>query len=200
MSADPLDRSSPVTTARLVRRELHSSRAIASVATSVLLILGCLVLLFEVVLKAVGDAPFLVDLEEAAAWIGGLPGGAPPSLLGAGSVLLAVVGALLLLLAVLPGRRARYTIPNERAAVVVDAEVVASSLARRARAAAGVAPEQVLVTVGRSSVEVRVQPTSGIPVDSEAVRAAVADDLRRAGVEPSPRITVVVSPTGVIGQ
>ncbi|MUK01576.1 hypothetical protein GM708_06325 [Vibrio cholerae] len=200
MSADPLDRSSPESTARFVRRELHSSRAIASVTTGVLLILVCLVLLFEVVLKAVGDEPFLLDVEAAARWAGDLPGGAPASLLGAGSVLLFVVGALLLLLAVLPGRRARYTIPNERAAVVVDAEVVASSLARRARIAAGVAPEQVLVTVGRSSVEVRVRPTSGIPVDPGAVRAAVADDLRRSGVEPSPRISVVVSPSGVIGQ
>lgn len=200
MTDDPLDRSTGAGTARLVRREMHSSRAVPSVVTAVVLILACLVLLFEAVLNAVGDRPFLVDLEAAAARVGALPAGVPASLLGAGSFLLLVLGLLLLLLALAPGRRARYTIPNARAAVVVDAEVVASSLARRARTAAGVAPEQVLVTVGRSSVTVQIRPTSGMPVDAEAVRAAVADDLRRAGVEPAPRISVVVAETGVIGQ
>lgn len=200
MTDDPLDRSTAAGTARLVRREMHSSRAVPSVVTAVVLVLVCLVLLFEAVLQAVGDRPFLVDLDAAAAWVGAVPAGVPASLLGACSFLLLVLGLLLLLLALLPGRRARYTIPNGRAAVVVDAEVVASSLARRARAAAGVAPEQVLVTVGRSSVTVQIRPTSGMPVDADAVRAAVADDLRRSGVEPAPRISVVVADTGVIGQ
>ncbi|WP_394251104.1 DUF6286 domain-containing protein [Arthrobacter pityocampae] len=200
MSVDLSDRSTPSSTARLVRRELHSSRAAASVVTAAVLIVGCLVLLFEAVLQAVGDEPFLLDLDAVAAWLGALPAGVPASLLGAGSVLLLVVGLLLVLLAVLPGRRARYAIPDGRAAVVVDAEVVASSLARRARIAAGVGAEQVLVTVGRTSVRVQVRPTSGIPVDADAVRTAVADDLHRSGVTPEPRIAVVVTDSGVIGQ
>jgi hypothetical protein len=200
VSPDPLDRSTPASTARLVRRELYSSRAVASVVTGALLIVACLVLLFEAILKGVGDKPFLIDVEAAAARIGALPGAVPASLLGTGSVLLLVLGALLLLLAVLPGRRARYTIPDGRAAVVVDAEVVASSLARRARVAAGVAPEQVLVTISRASVQVQVRPTSGVPVDADAVRTAVADDLRLSSIEPAPRITVVVAESGVIGQ
>lgn len=200
MSLDLPDHSTPSSTARLVRRELHSSRAAASMVTAVALIVGCLVLLFEAVLQAVGDEPFLLDLDAAAAWLGALPGGVPASLLGAGSLLLLVVGLLLVLLAVLPGRRARYAIPDGRAAVVVDAEVVASSLARRARIAAGVGAEQVLVTVGRTAVRVQVRPTSGIPVDADAVRTAVADDLHRSGVTPEPRIAVVVTDSGVIGQ
>ncbi|MHA7283006.1 DUF6286 domain-containing protein [Arthrobacter sp. TMS2-4] len=200
MSIDLPDRTTPPTTARLVRRELHSSRATASVVTAILLIGGCLVLLLEAVLRAVGDEPFLLDLDAAAAWFGALPGGVPASLLGAGSVVLLVSGLLLILLAVLPGRRTRYAIPDDRAAVVVDAEVVASSLARRARIAAGVGPEQVLVTVGRTVVRVQVRPTSGIPVDADAVRRAVADDLHRSGVSPEPRIAVDVTDTGVIGQ
>lgn len=200
MNTDHLGPSTPESTARLVRRELHSSRAVASVVTGIVLIGGCLLLLFETILKAVGDEPFLLDVEAAAALLGRLPEGVPASLLGAGAILLVVVGTLLLLLAVLPGRRARYTIRNDRAAVVVDAEVVASSLARRARVAAGVAPEQVLVTVARNAVRVQVRPTSGIPVDADAVRASVVDDLRRLGVEPEPRIAVLVADTGVIGQ
>ncbi len=200
MSAQPLDRTTSSSTARLVRRELHSSRAVPSVVTGVVLIAACLLLLFEAVLEAVGDDPFLLDLEEGAAWLGGLPGSVPASLLAAGSALLLLIGAGVLLLGVLPGRLARYTIADGRAAVVVDAEVVASSLARRAKEAAGVAPEQILVIVGRSSVTVQIRPTSGIPVDADAVRAAVTDDLQRSGVQPVPRITITVAESGVIGQ
>lgn len=194
------DGATPASTARLVRRELHSSRAVASTITAGVLVLVCLVLLLEAVLLAVGEEHFLLDLDAAAPWIGSLPVGAPASLLGAASALLCVLGVFLLVLALLPGRRARYTLPDERAAVVVDAEVVASSLARRARTAAGVAPEQVLVTVARSSVSVQIRPTSGLPVDADAVRAAVADDLQRSSISPQPRIFVRVADSGVIGQ
>ena len=83
---------------------------------------------------------------------------------------------------------------------MVDAEVLASSLARRARLTAGVTPDQVLVTVGRTRVEVRVRPTSGIPVDSDAVRAAVEDELALTGLQPQPTVTVLVSTVGAIGQ
>lgn len=200
MTSNPPDGATPASTARLVRRELHSSRAVASTITAAVLVLVCLVLLLEVVLRAVNEDHFVLDLEAAAAWAGALPAGIPASLLGAGSALLGVLGVLLLVLALLPGRRARYTLPDERAAVVVDAEVVASSLARRARMAAGVAPEQVLVTVARSSVMVQIRPTSGLPVDADAVRAAVADDLQRSSIAPEPRILVRVADSGVIGQ
>jgi hypothetical protein len=91
-------------------------------------------------------------------------------------------------------------VPNGRAAVVVDAEILAATLARRARLAAGVGPEQVLVTVGRRLVEVAVRPTSGIPVDAEAVRRAVEEDLRGTIAEPFPTVKVSIAPSGVIGQ
>ncbi len=117
-----------------------------------------------------------------------------------GSLLLFAVGLALFLLAVLPGRRIRYVVPSGRAAVVVDAEVLASALARRARQAAGVAPEQVMVTVGRKTADIQVRPTSGIPVDAAGVQSAVEDDLRHASVEPLPVVRVRIAPSGVIGQ
>nr|WP_269436913.1 DUF6286 domain-containing protein [Arthrobacter gengyunqii] len=111
-----------------------------------------------------------------------------------------MAGLVLFLQAVLPGRRPRYALPNPRAAVVVDAEVLASSLARRARLTAGVTSEQVLVTVGRTRVDVRIRPTSGVPVDEDAVRNAVAEELELTGLEPRPEVRVQVSQMGVIGQ
>jgi hypothetical protein len=159
------------------------------------------VLLFlEAVLKAVGDRPFLLDLERTAVELGALPGRVPPSLLVPACLLVFVIGLVLFLAAVLPGRRARYAIPDARTAVVVDAEILASSLARRARLTAGVGPEQVLVTVGRRLVEVSVRPTSGIPVNADEVRAAVDEELRGTIAEPFPTVRVTIAPSGVIGQ
>ncbi|GAB3537128.1 hypothetical protein GCM10027403_20290 [Arthrobacter tecti] len=187
-------------TSHIIRREMHSSRAVPSIIVAALLILLCLYVMLEAALKALGQDPWLISPEQTAAWVGSLPGGVAPSLLGAAGALVFLMGLIFFLSAVLPGRRAKLSIPNERAAVVIEAEVLASSLARRARVAAGVTPEQVLVTIGRRVVEVQVRPTSGIPVEEQAVQAAVEDELRRTAVEPVPDVRVAVAPSGVIGQ
>ena len=187
-------------TAHALRRELHASRAVPSVITGVLVAAACILLFLEAVLKAVGDPPFLIDLDEVAAALGRLPGLVPASVLVPAGLLVFILGLVLALAAVLPGRRARFAVPNARAAVVVDSEILAATLARRARLAAGVGPEQVLVTVGRRRVEVSVRPTSGIPVDAEAVRQAVEEDLRGTVAEPFPTVQVAIAPSGVIGQ
>lgn len=187
-------------TADVIRRETHSSRALPSAIVAGLVILACLYVLLEAALKAFGQDPWLISPEDAAGWVGSLPSGVPPSVLAAAGALVFFLGLIFFLNAVLPGRRARLSIPNERAAVVVDAEVLASSLARRARVAAGVAPEQVLVTIGRRLVDVQVRPTSGTPVQEQAVREAVEDELHRTAVHPVPEVRVVVARSGVIGQ
>lgn len=187
-------------TQRVVRRELHSSRAAPSIVAAVLISAFCLYVMFEAALKATGQDPWLVGPDQAAGWVGSLSDNvAAAPLVGAG-LLVFVVGLVFFLNAVLPGRRARYTIPNPRTAIVVDAEVLASALARRARVAAGVTGDQVMVTVGRRAVEVQVRPTSGVPVDVEGVRNVVEDELLKTSVEPLPAVRVAVAPSGVIGQ
>lgn len=193
------DETSRLTT-EVIRRETHSSRAVPSTVLAGLLILVCLYVMLESALKALGQEPWLLSPEEAAAWVGTLPGGVAPAVLASAGALIFIVGLIFFLAALLPGRRARLSIPNERAAVVVDAEVLASSLARRARVAAGVTPEQVLVTVGRRLVEVQVRPTSGTPVSERSVREAVEDELNRTSVDPVPEVRVAVAESGVIGQ
>ncbi|MBE0008309.1 MULTISPECIES: DUF6286 domain-containing protein [unclassified Arthrobacter] len=187
-------------TQRVVRRELHSSRAAPSIAAAVLISAFCLYVMFEAALKATGQDPWLVGPDQAAGWVGSLSDNvAAAPLVGAG-LLVFIIGLLFFLNAVLPGRRARHTIPNPRTAIVVDAEVLASALARRARVAAGVTGDQVMVTVGRRAVEVQVRPTSGVPVDVEGVRSVVEDELRKTSVEPLPAVRVAVALSGVIGQ
>jgi hypothetical protein len=83
--------------------------------------------------------------------------------------------------------------------VVVDDEVIASALARSARLAANVMPEQVMVVVSQRQVVVSVRPTSGVPVDETSVLAAVQEELREMAPVPLPDVRVNVSTSGVIG-
>ncbi len=186
--------------AQIIRREMHSSRALPAVLAATLIGLICLYVLLETTLKAMGQDPWLVSPEAAGQWLADLPGVVDSLTLGAASALMLFAGIVFLVLSVVPGRRARHPIPNNRAAVVVDAEVIASSLARSARTAAGVTPEQTRVTVGRNFVEVQLRPTSGTPVDREAIRAMVEDELHRTSMTPIPEVRIQVSSSGVIGQ
>lgn len=189
-----------IRTQRIVRRETHASRAAASVVVVVLGILFSLYVLLEAMLQALGQEPWLTDPGALGSWLARLPAETDSAILGLSGLLILLAGLVFFLQAVLPGRRPRYALPNPRAAVVVDAEVLASSLARCARLAAGVSPEQVLVTVGRSRVDVRIRPTSGVPVSEEAVRDAVAEELQLTGLDPQPEVRVSISTAGVIGQ
>ena len=83
--------------------------------------------------------------------------------------------------------------------MVVDDEVIASALARRARLAANVTPEQVMVVVSRRQIVVNVRPTSGVPVDEAAVLEAVQFELGEMALVPAPEVRVNLSSAGVIG-
>lgn len=184
---------------RIIQRETHSSRAGVAGLAAALVIALCAYALLESGVRAIGQPPWLIDPMTAAERIAALPQGVPPLLLGVTGAVVAMVGLFFFLNAVLPGRRARHVLDNHRAAVVVDDEVIASALARRARAAANVTQEQVMVVVSQRQVLVNVRPTSGVPVASEAVMAAVQDELDLMGLSPRPAVRVNVSTSGVIG-
>jgi hypothetical protein len=186
---------------RVVHRETHSSRAAVSVVAAVLVMGLAGYGLLESAVHAIGQPAWLIEPQLAAERIVALPAGLPPLLLGAGGAVVAMVGLFFLLNAVLPGRRARHVLSGGDAstAVVVDDEVIASALARSARLAANVTPEQVMVVVSQRQVIVNVRPTSGIPVTEQAVLAAVEDELREMSLDPLPEVRVNVSSAGVIG-
>ena len=184
---------------RILQRETRSSRAVAAVIAAVLVIVLCGYGLLETAVRAIGQPPWLVDPEAAAEQLVALPAGVPPLLLGVLGAVLVMIGLFFLLNAVLPGRRARHLLRDRRAAVVVDDEVIASALARRARLAANVTQEQVMVIVSRSQVLVNVRPTSGVPLHADAVLAAVQEELREMGPIPVPDVRINVASGGVIG-
>jgi hypothetical protein len=183
----------------ILRRETHSSRAVASIIAAVLVAGLCGYALLETAVRAVGQPAWLVDPQTAAEQAVALPAGAPPLLLGVIGAVVVMAGLFFFLSAVLPGRRARHVLPDRRAAVVVDDEVIASALARRARMAANVSQEQVMVTVSRQQVQVNVRPTSGVPLSPDAVLAAVQDELRDMALFPSPDVRINVASAGVVG-
>ncbi|GAA4381728.1 hypothetical protein [Paeniglutamicibacter cryotolerans] len=185
---------------RLRERELTSSRAPASVVAAVLVVCVCLYALFEVALKALGQPALLAAPETWWAAIENLPKTGDPTLLLTGGVLLLLLGIVFLLQGLLRGRRARHAIALGESVLIVDDQVIAASLARRARTEAGVAREQVLVVVSHARVEVQLRPTSGMPVDADQIRAAVEDELRTNLITPVPSVSVRVAETGVIGQ
>lgn len=188
---------------RILHRETHSSRAVVATVAAVLVIGLAAYGLLEAAVHAIGQPAWLIEPQVAAERLVALPAGIPPLLLGAIGAVLAMFGLVFLLNGVLPGRRARHLLggdPNAAGpAVVVDDEVIASSLARRARLAANVTPEQVMVIVSQRRAEVNVRPTSGVPVDADAVLAAVQSELDAMALEPAPEVHVTVAPSGVIG-
>lgn len=195
-----MKRSDIELTSRILTRETHSARIPAAVTAAVLGLLFFLYVLLESVLQALGQEAWLIDPPTFGRWLAGLPAKADPLILGLSGGLIFLAGLVFFLQGVLPGRRARYALPNPRAAVVVDGEVLAASLARCARARAGVTPQQVLVTVGRTAVDVQIRPTSGTPVDPDAVRTAVEEELQLTKLDPQPAVRVQIAQTGVIGQ
>lgn len=187
---------------RILRRETYSSRAAVSTAAAVLVIGLAAYGLLEAAVHAIGQPAWLIEPQVAAERLVALPAGISPLLLGAIGAVLAMSGLIFFLNGVLPGRRARHLLGGRditAPAVVVDDEVIASSLARRARLAANVTPEQVMVVVSQRQVLVNVRPTSGLSVDKDAVLAAVHSELAAMALDPAPEVHVNVAPSGVIG-
>lgn len=188
---------------RVVYRETHSPRAVVSVVAAALVLVLAAYGVLESGVHAVGQPAWLIEPQVAAQRIVDLPAGTSPLLLAAIGGVLAMAGLIFLLSGILPGKRARHLLAGGREeglpAVVVDDEVIASSLARRARLAANVTPEQVMVIVSQRQVLVNVRPTSGVPVDQDRVLEAVRDELDQMLLEPAPVPRVNVTPSGVIG-
>ncbi len=180
---------------RLVRRERYRSRSRAAIIALGLVSLGLAYLGVESVLAALGLAPLLAGPEQLANGVNS------PTLLvviGAGAAML--FGLVLVVLALVPGRRARHAIPHERMAVVVDDGVLAGALGRAARGAASVPADRVRTTVSARRARVAITPSSGFPVDRSAVEAAAR--AMAANLAPVPRLSVGidVSPTGMVGS
>ena len=184
---------------RVVRRELSSSRAILSGIAAFIVTVLAIYALLETGLRIANQPAWLIDPQTALDRLAQLPQGLNPLLLGVIGAVLLLLGLIFFCNGVFKSRRARHTLADPRIAVVVDDEVIASALARRARLAAGVTQEQVVVVVSKRAVVVNLRPTSGVPLDHDAIKTAIEQELQAMAHNPLPQVRVNIAVAGVIG-
>lgn len=162
---------------RVVRRETHSPRTVATFVAVILLILALAYIGLEIVLNLAAQPALLVGPAAAGGWLLGLPTAQPAGLVIAGSAVLAIIGVVFVILAITPGRLSKHTLEAGDRAVVVDNGVIASALAQHLSDQTGLARENITVGVGHRSVDVTVRPGAGIPLDKSMVQSAVELEL-----------------------
>lgn len=183
---------------RILRRELHSPRSVLAISVSIVVILLCVYVGTEIVIMLLGYPALLTAPEDMLTVLSTL-GSTPPTIPVIVGIALVILGLLLLIAGLTPGRRARHQVAASRAAVVVDDQVIASALARHAAHAGNAHPDNTVVSVSRRRAVVRLTPTSGIPVRRDQVSEAVHEQLESFEVTPNLRASVVVAPTGKVG-
>lgn len=191
--------TTPALYRRILRRETHSSRSGLAIGLAILLVAVFAWVGVESVLAVLAQPALLVAPIDAFDAVVGVPENVAPAVIIASGALMAVVGLVLMLVAVLPGRRARHTAAVDRTAVVVDDTAIASALARTASHHANIDPDQVVVSVGRRTAEVFVRPTSGFSVDKAEIVDAVQQQLDAFSLTPSLRSTVTIERKGIVG-
>lgn len=183
---------------RIIRRETHSPRSTLAIVLAVVLILVFAWVGTEIVLALLHLRALLVSpsaMFEAAVNLVSLP----TAIVAAAGVVVALVGLILVIAAVSPGRRARHALDTQRAATVVDNEVIASALARHASNAGNVDPDNATVSVSHRRAVVHLTPASGVPVNEAEVAEAVDQQLDSYGLRPTVRATVRIADRAVVG-
>lgn len=183
---------------RILRRETHSSRSLLAIILAVILIVVFAWIGTEIVLALLGLPALLVAPADMFTSAVGLVN-APAESVATAGIVVALVGLLLIVAALTPGRRARHVLDTDRAATVVDNEVIASALARYSSSAGNVDPDNTTVSVSHRQADVRLTPTSGIPVDRETVTEAVTEQLDSYGLRPPVHPRVLLAAQGRVG-
>jgi len=188
----------PSTTApyrRVVRRSQHRSRSTAVVIALVALIVVLAWIGTESVLAVFDIAPLLVAPAALLHFIDN-----PDSIGTAAAGALALLGVVLLAVALSPGRRARHALPDDRMAVVIDDGVLAGAMVRAAVRESRLPASRVTAVVSRRQGTVTVVPTSGSLVNAAAITRAVETAVAALDPQPQIRATVNVSERGVVGS
>ncbi len=186
------------TYARISRRELHSPRSVLAIVIAVAVVTVCGWLGTEIVLHLLDLPPLLATPADLSQGVESASM-APALVIGGIATVCALLGVVLLVAAVTPGRRGRHLIHSERTVAVVDDEVIASALAGNAARVAGIDPDNTRVSVSHRLASVHLVPTSGQSVHRETVLRAVSDQLEELQLQPGLRARVLVALGGKVG-
>lgn len=186
-------------TARIVRRETHRSRATSSVIFAIILIAVLAWQGTEIVLQLIKQPALLVSPDQFASWLSQLPEQTTQAGLVAAGAGIVIIGLIVLGIALGSGRKTRRALESDRGAIVVDDSVIADALARAASTLARVQPEQVFARVNGRKATVDIRPTSGVPVDREAVQAGLNTEIESWRLTKNFNATVTINPQGAVG-
>jgi len=170
---------------RVVRRETHSPRTTAMIIAVVLVILALAYVGTEIVLSLLGRPALLLGPGAALGAVVGLPTAVPQGISIAAGVVIGILGLVLIVLALKPGRLPRHALTVGDRAVVADNGVIASAVAQRVSDETGFSRDQVRVGVSHRTVDVLIDPAFGVTVDEEQVRAVAAAEVESYRLTPS---------------
>lgn len=181
---------SAVPTSRMVRRELHRSRAVPTVITAGAVILLVLWVIAEALARLVGGSPLLI---APASLVRGLAGLAPAWQLLIGVVTL-LAGLALVALALAPGRRPRRVLEGERVSAVIDDAAIAGLLTKEASSTAALPTSDVHVVLHRRRGVVTLTPPPGHRVDVTHVNEHLQRFITEADITPPLEVVVRLNP------
>jgi hypothetical protein len=190
--------STHATYARIIRRETHSPRSLLAIILAIVVIVVVAWIGTEIVLSLLGQPALLIAPAGMLTSTLGLID-APQGVVVAAGVVAAVIGLVLIVVALSPGRRARHVLDTERAATVVDDEVIASALARHASRVGNVDPDNVTVSVSHRRAVVHVTPTSGTPVNPDRIAETVTGQLESYRLHPTVAARVQIAEKAEVG-
>lgn len=184
---------------RVLRRATHRSRSVAAGIVAILLMAAAIWALVEIILYALGKPALILPAHTA--WVGLLdPAGlSAPWVLGAGLGFV-LVGIVLIVLALAPGRLPRRTWVTDTAAFIVDDAVVASYAAARAAQTASVPTDAVTAEVSKRRLSVTITPLAGQAVDVERVKEDLAGYLSGAPWHPALTVKVQLASKAVVAK
>ena len=182
---------------RLRRRSIHRSRSTALAITLVVVAVVAAWVGTEAVLKAIGQGPLLAD-PQTVVDTALTPDTAFTTIAEVIAAALVILGIILIVLAVKPGRQPRSVVDHDRGAVIIDTRILASTAANAAAHAAGVPEANTSASARGHRTQVHVVPLSGIPVDRSTVEHAVQDRLGRLGGKHGTRVQVTVEQKGTL--
>ncbi|MBO9039986.1 DUF6286 domain-containing protein [Curtobacterium flaccumfaciens] len=182
---------------RIRRRSVHRSRSTAVAVALVVLALVAAWIGTEAVLSAIGRPPLVAD-PQTVVDTALRPDAAFVTVVEVVAGALVVLGVVLVVLALKPGRKHRSVVEHERGAVVIDTRIVASTAANAAGMAAGVPEGNASATARGRTTEVRIVPVTGVPVDEASVRAAVVERLSGLDERFGRRVRVRVEEKGTL--
>ncbi len=176
----------------VIRRETHSPRTTAMLTVVTLAVLALVYAGIEIVLFTIGAQPLLVSPPAVFDALADPAGSfASAAVIAAGAVV-ALIGVVLIVLALKPGRLSRHEMTYRDRAVVVDNGVIASALAQHLSNESGIARDNILVGVSHRTVDVTVRPPLGIPVDADRVQRIIEGEVETYALTPRVRTQVRV--------